>query len=164
MSLQIPEGMTLIQAFEALYTNARVIGMGKFVPLSGDTLPDKLAEVMKIFQAHCPKHYCDYVRGKCMKVHFGDFPLVNGQLYDREYGAGAAQRAIDSFDFPGKAKQVVSSLSPSLPQLFGAVVGTVALYKTVQNLRAEGKINMRGLAWAAVSVAAIAIPYFIKPN
>lgn len=97
MSVKIPEGMSSVDTFNALYTNAQVIGKGSLHPAAGRE-PTSAWNAIQLFQAACPTGYCDYVRGKGMKVDFKHLDEERGVVgYDRYYGKGAAQKAINAY-------------------------------------------------------------------
>lgn len=96
MATRIPEGMSSLDVFNALYRNGKVLGMGVHNPAAG-VIPFSQWNAVQVFKTYCPTGYCDYVRGKYMKVDFSEFPKLDGNSYDKYYGAGAAQKAIDSY-------------------------------------------------------------------
>lgn len=96
MTAHVPEGMSSVDAFNALYENAIIIGMGKYATCSGQT-PGTPWNTIQIFKRYCYNDFCDYVRGKYMKVDFQEFPELDVTGYDRKYGPGSAQKAIDTY-------------------------------------------------------------------
>lgn len=96
MTARVPEGMSSVDAFNALYKNANVIGMGNYAPSSGEP-PKTPWNTVQIFKKYCPTGSCHYVRGKSMKVDFHNFPELNVENYDKQYGPGSAQKAIDTY-------------------------------------------------------------------
>jgi hypothetical protein len=44
-----------------------------------------------------PNTYVDYYEGALIKTDFGCFPALNARGYDKDYGKGAAQKALDSY-------------------------------------------------------------------
>src|SRR5437762_872351 len=100
MSVNIPNDMSAADVFAALYEDARVSrkvnDMGKYQQCAGLALGSRWNAV-QVFQNFCHNGYCDYVRGKYMKVSFHKFPELNVKEYDEHYGRGSAQEAVDSF-------------------------------------------------------------------
>ncbi len=92
----VPEDVSVANVFTALYKNARVLGMGIYAPNSGRE-PSSAINAMQVFSAYCGNGDCDYVRGKCMKVGLSKFPKIDLHSYNREYGEGAGQRAIEEY-------------------------------------------------------------------
>lgn len=97
MTIRIPEGMSSIGAFTALYNNAEVVGMGKHNSAAGKA-PSTPLNAVQVFFTYCPGGYCDYVRGKRMKIDFRKFPELDVSIYDKQYGQGSAQKAIDVYE------------------------------------------------------------------
>lgn len=97
MSVNIPKDRSKLDAFNALYTNAKVTGLGKLNSAAGQS-PSSPWNAIQIFQTYCHNGYCDYVRGKLVKANFkriADKDSVVG--YERKYGEGSAQKAIDTY-------------------------------------------------------------------
>ncbi len=92
----VPEDVSVANVFAALYKNARVLGMGIHAPNSGRE-PSSGINAMQMFSAYCTNGYCDYVRGKCMKVDLSQLPKIDLRSYNREYGEGAGQKAIEKY-------------------------------------------------------------------
>lgn len=105
MTARVPDGMSSVNAFDALYKNANVIGMGMYAPSSGES-PDTPWNAVQIFKTYCHNGYCDYVRGKYMKVDFCKFPELDVNRYDKQYGQGSAQKAIDTY------QKIMNKLDP----------------------------------------------------
>lgn len=96
MTIRAPDEISSVDAFTALYTNARILGMGRLT-LSAGEAPASPWNAIQIFKTYCPSGYCDYVRGKCMKVNFRKFPDIDATGYDKQYGKGAAEKALKSY-------------------------------------------------------------------
>ena len=82
--------LTKAEVLATLYNHALPRGLGIFLFVPGD-LPVEEAE--KLLQ-HQTKF--DYVNGRCLKVDLSDDKGFEEWLYDREYGNGTAQKAINS--------------------------------------------------------------------
>ncbi len=92
----VPEGVSLANVFAALYGNAKVLGMGKHAPNSGKGFSSAV-NAMQVFSAYCPRGYCNYVRGKVMKVDFSKYPQLDLRSYNRDNGKNAGQKAIELY-------------------------------------------------------------------
>ena len=91
----IPKGMSQLEAFQALYAHAEVLGLGALNPAAGEA-PCSDVNAAQIFEKYCPKNRCDYVRGKCVKVQFGSSE-IDARQFDKEYGSGAAKNALETY-------------------------------------------------------------------
>jgi hypothetical protein len=87
MSARVPEGMSSVNAFAALYEN--VAGVGQ--------TPGSPWNAIQIFHRYCDKGYCQQVRGVHVGVDFMKAPMLDVKAYDEVYGEGAAQKAIDVY-------------------------------------------------------------------
>lgn len=92
----VPEGTSVANVFTALYRNADVLGMGIYAPNSGKE-PSSAINAMQVLSVYCTKGYCDYVRGKCIKVDLSAFPKIDLRSYNRQYGEGAGEKAIKEY-------------------------------------------------------------------
>lgn len=88
------EGLNKADVFAALYNAAKAQGFGFLhytnVPM---TREEAEAELGRLAQN---RMYADYVNGRVMKVSFASDTEIDPYLYDRDNGAGAAQKAIDA--------------------------------------------------------------------
>ncbi len=92
---EAPQGMSLLDCFNALYTNAipnwlQSMGAKK-------TGANSAQEALELLKKSGSVSYCDYVNGKLMKTSLADFPYVHSRRYDEEYGPKAAQRALNEY-------------------------------------------------------------------
>lgn len=81
------EGKDKAAVLATLYNAARPQGMGFMHYTPEPMTRDQAAELLKT------QHYFDYVQGRVMKIDLGGNEL-NPWLYDRDYGNGAAERAL----------------------------------------------------------------------
>jgi hypothetical protein len=72
-----------------LYNHSKVQGMGIFQAESGEMTKE---EAQKLLDESEDKYF-DYLKGKVMKISLADDQL-DTRLYNRDNGAGAAERAI----------------------------------------------------------------------
>lgn len=73
----------------ALYNASRPLGMGFLQARDGDMTVEQARALIDSGQT-----YFDYLHGRVMKVHLvGD--ELDPRLYDRDNGAGAAERALE---------------------------------------------------------------------
>lgn len=83
-------GLEDSEVLAELYNSAKPLGMGIY---------QYKAEVMDTNEATLlltkGKQF-DYVFGRCMKVDFSNYPILNSSSFDYEYGKGTMQRSIDN--------------------------------------------------------------------
>jgi len=84
------KGLSKAAVLCALYEKARTQGMGFLDPQNGETLSVEQAEVLL-----GRKTSFDYLAGRVMKIDLSGDELYTG-LYDRDNGAGAAAKIIES--------------------------------------------------------------------
>ena len=102
----VPEGMSYVNAWYALYRGAnqrggflennpeKWTGLEELVSTSA-----KVADLFKNYPTNrFPLYYMEYEGGRRMKVHFCDFPKLDVYDYDASYGQGAAQRILDYYN------------------------------------------------------------------
>ena len=82
--------LTKAEVLATLYNHAlpRGLGIFAFVPgnMSVDEAEKYLAQTTRF----------DYVKGRCLKVDLSDNKGFEEWLYDREYGNGTAQKAVNN--------------------------------------------------------------------
>lgn len=84
------KGLDKARVLKALYEHSHVQGFGVF-----QAVPDGVVTVEHCEMLLGSQTYFDYLHGRVMKVELsGD--EFDERLYDRDCGAGAAQRAVDS--------------------------------------------------------------------
>lgn len=88
MTLDIT-GIDKADLLAALYNNSRTQGLGFLHFKPGSMTRDDAAELLTQTQRF------DYLHGRVMKVDLGSNEL-DARLYDRDLGAGAAKRVVDS--------------------------------------------------------------------
>lgn len=82
------KGLDKAAVLAALYNASRVQGLGFLQARNGDMTAAQAAKIIKEAGT-----YFDYLHGKVMKVDLSGDDFFAG-LYDRDNGAGAAERAI----------------------------------------------------------------------
>ena len=82
--------LTKAEVLATLYNHAQPRGLGIFKFVPGD-LSIELAE--KIIERQTK---FDYLNGRCLKVDLSGDKGFEEWLYDREYGSGTAQMALDN--------------------------------------------------------------------
>lgn len=97
-----PHGMSYVNAFRALWENSRPALFFQLTGTSDASQAELVATAEKIetiFQQHKKQHvvYFDYVGGRLIKTDFSKFPQLHIGSYDRAYGCGAAEKAIQSY-------------------------------------------------------------------
>lgn len=81
-------GLDKSDVLRVLYDNARVQGMGIMHAKDGNMSKAEAEEILKV------SGNFDYLHGRVMKVRIDDSGELQERLYDRDNGAGAAERAI----------------------------------------------------------------------
>ena len=95
-----PEGMSYVNAFRALWENSQPASFFRERP---ETLPRQEAvvgtseKVVQFFK-NLPGTYVDYAGGRLIKTDFSEYPKLAVVSYDRQYGIGAAQKALDAYN------------------------------------------------------------------
>ncbi len=87
------KGLSKAAVLAALYNASRPVGMGFF---QFDPAPMTEEEAVELLENMKPSTYFDYLKGRVMKVDLKNDDGFEEWLYDRDTGAGAAQRAIDA--------------------------------------------------------------------
>lgn len=107
-------GLDKAELLSALYSRAQVLGMGALNAKAGDLTPDEAAVlVTRHTQASSTGRtscYFDYLHGRVMKVDIGGDTL-NGRMYDRDNGAGAAERIVAAL----RAKTAIPGQPTTVP-------------------------------------------------
>lgn len=87
-------GLDRAEIIAALYNASQPLGMGF---LHYDPAPMMRDEAQAYLDQMGERPYFDYLKGRVMKVGFGvGTDEMRVDLYDRDNGRGAAERAIDS--------------------------------------------------------------------
>lgn len=97
MVVRVPDGMSSVEAFMALYENARVLRVDGSIQAHAVEVPKSPWNAIQIFHAYCHKGHCEYVRGRVIRADLGNFPYINADGYDKQYGPGAAAKAMASY-------------------------------------------------------------------
>jgi len=105
MTAKIPHGMSSADAFIALYNNAEVVGRGYYAPNSGRLITSRW-NAIQVFKNYCYNNYCDYVRGKLIRIRFDNPRVLDVKNYDQHYGEGSAQKALNAY------KETMSNSNP----------------------------------------------------
>ena len=94
----VPKGMSCVNAFRALWENSQTAAFFKHFPDLEGPQAESVATAEKIADLFKTHMYFDYEGGRLLKMDFAHFPELNARLYDRNFGPGAAQRAIEKYD------------------------------------------------------------------
>lgn len=100
--LQVPRNMSYVNALYALWLKSQP---ARFF----EAFPEKQASEEAIFQTaekivlfvtetRRSSFYIDYVGGRLIKIEFNNFPHIDHCRYDKVYGLGAAQKALQEYD------------------------------------------------------------------
>lgn len=82
-------GLNRADVLAALYNASKPLGLG-FLHFTPEPMTREEANALLGGET-----YFDYLKGRVMKVDLGSDHL-DPRLYDRDYGTGAAERAIDA--------------------------------------------------------------------
>jgi hypothetical protein len=97
-TVTVPEGMSCVNAFRALWENSKPASFFLMNPILESPAADKVStaeKVAKLFKTHT---YFDYEGGRMLKTNFSEFPKLEVRLYDRDFGSGAAKKAIEAYN------------------------------------------------------------------
>jgi len=81
-------GLKKEEVLKALYDRAKVQGLGFIQMVPGDMDIEEAKGYLKKYT------YFDYLKGRVIKIDLSRDDEFDERLYDRDNGAGAAQRAI----------------------------------------------------------------------
>lgn len=102
-TFKVPQGMSPVNAFHALWKNSRVAAFYQMYPdspLPGTSLQDVEArvdtagKVAALFREYLS---FDYEGGRRIKIDFSSFPCIDPTDYDQQDGIGSAQAAIEAY-------------------------------------------------------------------
>jgi hypothetical protein len=94
----VPVGMSCVNAFHALWTNSKpalFLSNRPELEQRQATVVGTAEKVADLFKHHT---YFDYEGGRMLKTDFSEFPKLNARLYDRDFGPGAAQKALNQYN------------------------------------------------------------------
>ncbi len=106
MTIKVPEGMSCVNAFYALWENAKDApaaqpyllvneGQATFVqPKQEVDAAEKIANLFKMRTYEGSVTFFDYEGGRGIKTDFSNFPVLKVANYDRLWGKDAAEKAI----------------------------------------------------------------------
>ena len=97
-TVTVPEGMSCVNAFRALWENSKPAAFFSFHPSSENPQAATVGTAEKVANLFKDQTYFDYAGGRMLKTDFSEFPKLNARLYDRDFGDGAAQKAIDKYN------------------------------------------------------------------
>ncbi|MBN1914632.1 MAG: hypothetical protein JW769_01935 [Parachlamydiales bacterium] len=100
----VPDGMSYVNAFFALYTNSLP---SIFFSMNIDLLhieEEKISiveNVVTLFKKHAreiTRLFINFEGGHRIKVYFQEFPILHTYHYDLAYGIGSAQQALNIYN------------------------------------------------------------------
>lgn len=102
LMIKVPKGISCVNVFYALWINSSPaiafyrISNGEEEQIKAENKVSTPEKVAALFRSGT---YFDYEGGRLLKVEFKKFPklVFSCGIYDREYGRGAAQKAIDDY-------------------------------------------------------------------
>lgn len=105
--IEVPKGMSYINAFEALKReakvqtaiNATVFQDGRSAVAVHEASISTAEKVEELFNNpnRYPKYFIGFAGGREINVFFNKFPKLNVILYDKENGEGAALKALEEY-------------------------------------------------------------------
>lgn len=87
----IIKGLNKAEVLKTLYDHSHIQGLGFL-----QEVPHGFVTVDHCTSLLANSTYFDYLYGRVLKVDLSDDNFFDERLYDRDCGAGAAQRAIDT--------------------------------------------------------------------
>ncbi len=99
--LRVPEGMSYVNAFYALYLSATTFEEDKITCIRAEDVAtaEKVFFVFRNFPDYIkPKYFIDCEGGRSIKVNFETFPILEVSKYDQIYGIGAAELALKQYN------------------------------------------------------------------
>lgn len=94
----VPEKMSCVNAFRALWENSKPSVFFMCHPTSENLQTETVATAEKVADLFKTHTYFDYEGGRMLKMDFANFPKLDASLYDRDGGAGAAQKAVEKYN------------------------------------------------------------------
>lgn len=94
----VPDGMSCVNAFRALWENSKPAAFFRSFPAREAEASATVATAEKVANLFRAGTYFDYAGGRMLKTEFSAFPKLDVRLYDRDFGPGAAQKAIEKYN------------------------------------------------------------------
>lgn len=100
-----PDNMSYVNAFRALWENSKPASFFKLHPEALGPHEATVSTSEKVAEMFAYQLYIDYAGGRLIKTDFKNFPKLTVHEYDRNYGTGAAQKALDNYNtLPSKTR------------------------------------------------------------
>ena len=97
-TFRVPEGMSCVNAFHALWINSKPAAFFTDYPSLLDPQVQSVNTAKKVAELFKTQTYFNYEGGRMLKMEFAAFPELDGRSYDRDFGLGAAQKAIEAYN------------------------------------------------------------------
>ena len=94
----VPEGMSCVNAFRALWENSKPARFFSIMSVSDAPQAATVSTAEKVADLFKTNTYFDYAGGRMLKTNFSEFPKLDIHLYDRDFGSGAAKKAIETYN------------------------------------------------------------------
>lgn len=94
----VPEGMSCVNAFHALWENSKPAIFLMYNPALQASQATTVATAEKVAALFRDHTYFDYEGGRMLKMDFASFPRLDATKYDADFGAGSAQKAIEAYN------------------------------------------------------------------
>lgn len=95
---KVPEGMSCVNAFHALWESSKPAVFLMYSPALQASQATTVATAEKVADLFKDHTYFDYEGGRMLKIDFASFPILDARAYDKDLGAGAAQKAIEAYN------------------------------------------------------------------
>lgn len=97
-TVRVPEGMSYVNAFRALWENSKLAAAIQMLAISDSLQASTVSTAEKVAELFKTHTYFDYEGGRMLKTDFCKFPELDVRLYDRDFGSGAAKKAIEAYN------------------------------------------------------------------
>lgn len=97
-TITVPSGMSCVNAFRALWENSKPASFFSLTSISDSAAITTISTAEKVANLFKNHTYFDYEGGRMLKTNFSKFPELEIGLYDRDFGTGAAQKALEQYN------------------------------------------------------------------
>lgn len=97
-TITVPAGMSYVNAFHALWKNSKPATYFSINNISDEPQASTVSTAEKVAELFKNKTYFDYEGGRMLKTNFSNFPQLAIRLYDRDFGIGAAKKALEEYN------------------------------------------------------------------
>ncbi|MGL4347981.1 MAG: hypothetical protein ACRCSV_00780 [Chlamydiales bacterium] len=97
-TITVPTGMSCVNAFRALWENSKStagFSMDRFLDIPAIDAVSTAEKVASLFRHHTN---FNYEGERFLNINFSQFPELEVGLYDKEFGPGAAEKALGEYN------------------------------------------------------------------